>query len=60
MDRKFGCFEIFGLDFLIDSNMNPYLIEVNTNPALFTDSSAQKYLLPKLVDDVINLSIKLH
>jgi hypothetical protein len=40
--------------------MNPYLIEVNTNPALFTDSSAQKYLLPKLVDDVINLSIKLH
>ncbi len=38
LDRKFGCFELFGFDFLIDDNLNPFLIEINTNPALFTDT----------------------
>lgn len=38
LDRKFGCFELFGFDMLIDDKMNPHLIEINTNPALFTDT----------------------
>ncbi len=38
LDRKFGCFELFGFDFLIDDKLNPFLIEVNTNPALYTDT----------------------
>jgi len=28
------CFEVFGLDFMIDDEFKPYLIEVNTNPCL--------------------------
>jgi len=39
LDKKFGCFELFGFDFMIDSNLNPFLIEINTNPALFTDTT---------------------
>lgn len=38
LDRKFGCFELFGFDFMIDSQLRPQLIEINTNPALFTDT----------------------
>lgn len=38
LERKFGCFELFGLDFLVNDDLNPVLIEINTNPALFTDT----------------------
>ncbi len=38
VDRKFGCFELFGFDFMIDDMLNPFLIEINTNPALYTDT----------------------
>ena len=60
LDRKFGCFELFGFDFLIDDNLNPYLIEINTNPALYTDTLAQKDLLPKLVEDIVKMSLAVH
>lgn len=60
LDRKFGCFELFGLDFMLDDQLNPVLIEVNTNPALFTDTAVQKNMLPKLIDDVIKMALRLH
>jgi D-alanine-D-alanine ligase-like ATP-grasp enzyme len=32
-DRKY-CMEIFGYDFILDEDMNAWLIEVNTNPCI--------------------------
>ena len=60
LDRKFGCFELFGFDFLIDDKLNPYLIEVNVNPAIYTDTNVQKELLPKLVDDIVKMTLDAH
>ena len=34
LDRRKGCFELIGCDFMIDDNFTPYLIELNTNPAI--------------------------
>ena len=34
LNRKESNFELLGLDFMIDENFNPWLIEVNTNPCL--------------------------
>ncbi len=31
-------FELLGVDILVDSNLKPYLLEINTNPAIFLDT----------------------
>jgi tubulin--tyrosine ligase like protein 10 len=33
-----GFYELLGVDIIIDENFKPYLLEVNTNPALFLDT----------------------
>jgi len=35
---KSNCFELFGFDVLVDNKLEPYLIEINTNPAIYTDT----------------------
>lgn len=45
---------------MIDQDLKPYLIEINTNPALFTNTQAQKLVIPNLLKDTIHLIIKLN
>ena len=53
------CFEILGFDILIDSNLKPWLIEVNHSPSFCTDSPLdliiKKYLL---LDTFVLLNMK--
>ena len=46
--RKY-CFEIFGYDFIIDSECRMWLIEVNTNPCIEESSPLLKMLLPRML-----------
>ena len=55
-DRKY-CFEIFGFDFMIDQNYNPFLIEGNTNPGLEESSPLIKMLVPRMLDDALRLTV---
>lgn len=57
---KFGCFELLGFDFMIDENFKLKLIEINVNPALFTDTSVQQGILPELIDQTVAIALKLH
>lgn len=47
-DRKY-CFEIFGYDFMIDGEFNPWLIEVNTNPCIEESSPLLGQLIPRMI-----------
>jgi D-alanine-D-alanine ligase-like ATP-grasp enzyme len=48
--REIG-FELLGFDFMIDEELEVYLIEVNTNPCLSTLSEPQGLLINKLLQD---------
>ena len=51
------CFEIFGYDFMIDIDLNPFLIEINTNPGLEISSPLIQNLVPRMIDDAFRLTI---
>jgi hypothetical protein len=55
-DRK-SCFEIFGYDFIFDSDYNPWLIEINTNPSMEESNKLLKSYLPRMIDDALKLSV---
>ena len=52
-----NCFEIFGFDFIIDVNLQVYLLEVNTNPGLEDSSPLIGGFLPRMIDDALRLTI---
>jgi len=49
------CFELFGLDILIDSELKPWLIEVNTFPSFNTDSPIDSMVKSTVLCDTLNL-----
>ena len=57
MNNIKGSFEIFGYDFMFDIDMNPYLIEINTNPGLEISSPLISKLVPRMIDDALRLTI---
>ena len=52
-----NCFEIYGYDFILDENFEPFLLEVNTNPGLEESSPLIKMLVPRMIDDAFRLTI---
>lgn len=54
--RKY-CFEIMGYDFILDEDLNVWLIEVNTNPCIEESSPLLAMLLPRMLDDAFKMTI---
>ena len=50
-------FEIFGYDFMLDSDFNVFLIEINTNPGLEISSPWIKIVVPRMLDDALRLTV---
>jgi hypothetical protein len=56
-NKRANCFEIFGYDYIIDSEFNTWLIEANTNPCLEESSNLLKMLIPRMLNDAFKLTI---
>lgn len=48
-------FELYGFDILLDSDLKPWLIEVNLSPSLGTDSPIDYHIKSTLLTDTFNL-----
>lgn len=55
LTAKHNCFELFGLDILIDEDLKPWLLEVNISPSLNVPSPLDLGVKGRLIRDVFNL-----
>ena len=56
-NKRLNCMEILGYDFMLDKDLKPWIIEVNTNPCLELSSSYLGYLIPAMVDNVFRITL---
>ena len=49
-------FELFGFDVLLDSDLKPWLLEVNLSPSLSSDSPLDFAIKTNLISDALNLA----
>ena len=47
--RNESNFEIFGLDFMVDRQIQPYLIEINSNPSLEINCPLLSRVIPSML-----------
>jgi len=53
--HRTNCFEIFGFDILIDSDLKPWLMEINLSPSLATESPIDMTIKANLLADTFNI-----
>jgi hypothetical protein len=56
-NKRKHCFELFGYDFILDEDFNQWLIEVNTNPCIEESSNILKVYLPRMIEDMLRLTV---
>jgi len=56
-NKRKNVFELFGYDFLIDEDLRLWLIEINTNPYFGVPNKFIADLLPKMMDDLLQLIV---
>lgn len=54
------CFELLGIDLLVDEQMRPWLLEVNRNPDMERHNATLAKLLPDVLGDALELVKALH
>eukprot|EP00834_Sanchytrium_tribonematis_P000022 NODE_2_length_91304_cov_0.692462.p22 type:complete len:383 gc:universal NODE_2_length_91304_cov_0.692462:61282-60134(-) len=50
-----NCFELYGYDILLDSNLKPWLIEVNASPSLSVENQEDLDIKSKVLSDMLDL-----
>ncbi|XP_019868067.1 tubulin glycylase 3B isoform X2 [Aethina tumida] len=58
MDKKnLNSFELYGADYVVTEDFNAWLIEINSNPALFSSTPITRVMCPQVLEDVIKVVV---
>ncbi|XP_052124662.1 tubulin monoglutamylase TTLL4 isoform X2 [Frankliniella occidentalis] len=56
VNSRYCCYEIFGLDVLLDQDLKPWLLEVNISPSLHSSSPLDLAVKGPMVRDLMNMA----
>ncbi|KAJ8916833.1 hypothetical protein NQ315_005840 [Exocentrus adspersus] len=56
MNNHYNCYELFGIDVLLDSKLKPWLLEVNISPSLHSASPLDAYVKGPLVKNLFDMA----
>ncbi|PIC38692.1 hypothetical protein B9Z55_010615 [Caenorhabditis nigoni] len=56
LEQEFICYELFGIDIILDEDYKPWLLEVNISPSLHSGTSLDVSVKAPLAKDVLNLA----
>lgn len=57
IDKRKNCFELYGADFMLTEDFKPWLIEINSSPALTPSTPITSRMCPQVLDDVIKVVV---
>ncbi|KAI4503125.1 hypothetical protein M0802_002169 [Mischocyttarus mexicanus] len=55
IQSRYSCYELFGIDILLDENLKPWLLEVNISPSLQSSSLLDDAVKGPLIKNVFNI-----
>ncbi|KAK9887917.1 hypothetical protein WA026_000220 [Henosepilachna vigintioctopunctata] len=56
LSTRYNCYELFGIDVLLDSKLKPWLLEVNISPSLHSASPLDEHVKGPMVQTLFNLA----
>ncbi|XP_075245200.1 protein monoglycylase TTLL8-like [Convolutriloba macropyga] len=57
MENAKGCFELYGADFVIGSDLSVWLIEINSSPALTPSTQITRTMCAQVLEDTVKVVI---
>ncbi|CAH1183139.1 unnamed protein product [Phaedon cochleariae] len=57
IDRRAASFELYGADFMVTEDFKPWLLEINSNPALQASTPITARMCPNVLEDVIRVLV---
>ena len=54
---KCNAFELYGADFLLSYDLKPWLIEINSSPALGSTTSVTNRMCAAMLEDIVRVTI---